>query len=164
MLKVSIIPHGVAALGYTQQLPTEDRYLLTHSELLARIQVLLGGRVAEEIIFRDPSTGAQNDLQKATQIARTMVTQFGMSDRVGLVALEGSRTPLFLPVPGPVSKEYSEETAELVDSEVKRILSETHAKVRDLLLSNRQVLQELTQLVLGKESIDRAQLQAACGA
>ena len=129
VLKISIIPRGVAALGYTQQLPTEDRYLMTHSELLARIYVLLGGRVAEEIIFSDVSTGAQNDLQKATEIARTMVTQFGMSERVGLVALEGPRTPLFLPVPTPVSKEYSEETAKLVDAEVKRILSETHAKV-----------------------------------
>lgn len=160
VLKVSIVPRGVGALGYTQQRPTEDRYLLTHSELLARIHVLLGGRVAEEIIFRDASTGAQNDLQKATEIARTMVTQFGMSDRVGLVALEGSRTPLFLPVPAPVSKEYSGETAKLVDVEVKRILSETHAKVRDLLLSNRQALEQLAQLVLEKESIDRAQLRA----
>ncbi len=160
VLKVSIIPRGAAALGYTQQLPTEDRYLLTSSELLARIHVLLGGRVAEEIIFRDASTGAQNDLQKATEIARTMVTQFGMSDRIGLVALEGPRTPLFLPVPGPVSKEYSEETAKLVDAEVKRILTDTHAKVRDLLLSNRQALEELAHLVFEKESIDRKQLQA----
>jgi cell division protease FtsH len=158
--KISIIPRGVAALGYTQQLPTEDRYLLTYSELLARIYVLLGGRVAEEIIFRDVSTGAQNDLQKATEIARTMVTQFGMSERVGLVALEGPRTPLFLPVPSPVSKEYSEDTAKLVDAEVKRILSETHAKVKELLLSHRQALEELAQLVLEKESIDRPQLQA----
>src|SRR4029079_17957217 len=122
--KISIIPRGVAALGYTQQLPTEDRYLMTRSELLARIHVLLGGRVAEEMIFRDVSTGAQNDLQKATEIARTMVTQFGMSEKIGLVSLEGPRTPLFLPVAMPAAKEYSEQTAELVDSEIKMILSE----------------------------------------
>src|SRR5215813_7224462 len=98
--KISIIPRRVAALGYTQQLPTEDRYLMTRSELLARIYVLLGGRVEEEMIFGDVSTGAQNDLQKATEIARTMVTQFGMSDRLGLVALEGQRQPVFLTVGG----------------------------------------------------------------
>src|SRR6266498_4365245 len=109
--KISIIPRGVAALGYTQQLPTEDRYLMTRSELLARIYVLLGGRVAEEMIFGDISTGAQNDLQKATEIARTMVTQFGMSERLGLVALEGPRTAPFLPVPTLAQKEYSDETA-----------------------------------------------------
>src|SRR2546426_4371157 len=118
--KISIIPRGVAALGYTQQLPTEDRYLMTRSELLARIYVLLGGRVAEEMIFGDISTGAQNDLQKATEIARTMVTQFGMSERLGLVALEGQRTPLFLPGAGHPSKEYSEETARIIDEEIKK--------------------------------------------
>ncbi len=163
VLKVSIIPGAVAALGYTPQLPTENRYLVTHSELLARIHVLLGGRVAEEVIFRDASSGAQNDLQKATEIARTMVTRFGMSDRVGLVSLDGSRTPLFLPIAAPVSKEYSEETAKLVDGEVARILSETHVKVRDLLLANRQALEDLALVVLDKESIDREQLRAILG-
>jgi cell division protease FtsH len=158
--KISIIPRGVAALGYTQQLPTEDRYLMTRSELLARIHVLLGGRVAEEIIFGDVSTGAQNDLQKATEIARTMVTQFGMSEKVGLVALEGLRTPLFLPVPTLVPKEYSEQTAHLVDTEVKTILAETHAKVTELLLFHRQALRELAKLLLDKEIIERPQLQA----
>ena len=158
--KISIIPRGIAALGYTQQLPTEDRYLLTRTELLARIYVLLGGRVAEEMVFGDISTGAQNDLQKATEIARTMVTQFGMSERIGLVALEGPRTPLFLPVPSHVPKEYSEATARTVDEEVKKILSETHAKVGALLSAHRQELDELAKLLLEKEVIDRAQLQA----
>jgi len=158
--KISIIPRGIAALGYTQQLPTEDRYLMTRSELLTRIYVLLGGRVAEEMVFGDVSTGAQNDLQKATEIARTMVTQFGMSERIGLASLEGSRTPLFLPVPMQGPKEYSEETARVVDEEVKRILSETHAKVSEILSPRRQVLDELAQLLLQKEVIDRPQLQA----
>lgn len=162
--KISIIPRGLAALGYTQQLPTEDRYLMTRSELLARIHVLLGGRVAEEMIFRDVSTGAQNDLQKATEIARTMVTQFGMSEKIGLVSLEGPRTPLFLPVPTHVPKEYSEETAHLVDIEVKKILSETHEKVTEILLARRQALEDLAKLLLEKEVIERPQLQAILGA
>ena len=158
--KISIIPRGVAALGYTQQLPTEDRYLMTRTELLARIYVLLGGRVAEEMIFNDISTGAQNDLQKATEIARTMVTQFGMSERLGLVALEGQRQPMFLPVPTQGPREYSEETARIVDEEIKKVLSEAHGKVREVLGSHRQALEELAQLLLGKEVVERPELLA----
>lgn len=158
--KISIIPRGIAALGYTQQLPTEDRYLMTRSELLARIHVLLGGRVAEEIAFGDISTGAKNDLQRATEIARTMVTQFGMSEKLGLVFLEGPRTPLFLPVPTYSPKEYSEETARVIDEEVKKILSEAHVKVRDILASRRSALEELAKLLLEKEVVDRPELQA----
>jgi cell division protease FtsH len=158
--KISIIPRGVAALGYTQQLPTEDRYLMTRSELLTRVYVLLGGRVAEEMVFGDVSTGAQNDLQKATEIARTMVTQFGMSEKLGLVSLEGPRTPLFLPVPTPAPKEYSEETARMIDEEVKKILTEAHAKVREILASHRPALEELAKLLLEKEVIERPQLQS----
>ena len=158
--KISIIPRGVAALGYTQQLPTEDRYLMTRSELLARIYVLLGGRVAEEMIFGDISTGAQNDLQKATEIARTMVTQFGMSECLGLVALEGSRTPMFLPVPSQGQREYSEETARMIDEEIKTVLSDAHGKVRICLASHKQALEELAKLLLEKEVIERPQLQA----
>ncbi len=158
--KISIIPRGVAALGYTQQLPTEDRYLMTRSELLARIYVLLGGRVAEEMIFGDISTGAQNDLQKATEIARTMVTQFGMSERLGLVALEGSRTPMFLPMPNQGPREYSEETARMIDEEIKTVLSDAHGKVRVCLASHKQALEQLAKLLLEKEVIERPQLQA----
>jgi cell division protease FtsH len=158
--KISIVPRGIAALGYTQQLPTEDRYLMTRSELVARIHVLLGGRVAEEMVFGDISTGAQNDLQKATEIARTMVTQFGMSDKVGLVALEGPRTPMFLPIPVQAQKEYSEETAHLIDTEIKNILTETHGKVTAILGSHRQALEALAKLLLEKEIIERPELQA----
>ena len=158
--KISIIPRGVAALGYTQQLPTEDRYLMTRSELLARIYVLLGGRVAEEMVFGDISTGAQNDLQKATEIARTMVTQFGMSDRLGLVALEGPRTPTFLPVATQAPREFSEETARIVDEEIKKLLVDAHFKVRDTLGSHRQALEELAKLLLTKEVVERPELLA----
>src|SRR6266545_861413 len=158
--KISIIPRGVAALGYTQQLPTEDRYLLTRSELLARVYVLLGGRVAEEMIFGDVSTGAQNDLQRATEIARTMVTQFGMSEKLGLVSLEGPRTPMFLPVPTLAQKEYSDETARMVDEEIKKILNDAHVKVRDILGVHRQALGELAKLLLEKEVVERPELLA----
>jgi len=157
--KISIIPRGMAALGYTQQTPTEDRYLMTRSELLARIYVLLGGRVAEEMIFNDVSTGAQNDLQRATEIARTMVTQFGMSDKLGLVSLEGPRTPLFLPVPIQSAKEYSENTASLIDAEVKEILTHAHEKVKEILATHRSALEELAQLLLKKEVVERPELQ-----
>jgi cell division protease FtsH len=157
--KISIIPRGIAALGYTQQLPTQDRYLMTRSELFGRIHVLLGGRVAEEMVLGDISTGAQNDLQKSTEIARTMVTQFGMSEKVGLVSLEGQRTPLFLPVATPVAKEYSERTAELVDSEIKKILSEIHGKVTDILGSRRSALDDVAKLLLEKEVVERSELQ-----
>jgi cell division protease FtsH len=158
--KISIIPRGIAALGYTQQLPTEDRYLLTRSELLARIYVLLGGRVAEEMVFGDISTGAQNDLQRATEIARTMVTQFGMSEKLGLVALEGPRTPLFLPIPMQSAKEYSDETARVIDAEVKQILEQAHDKAREILASHRPALEELASLLLKKEVVERPELQA----
>ena len=156
--KISIIPRGVAALGYTQQLPTEDRYLMTRSELLARIYVLLGGRVAEEMIFGDVSTGAQNDLQRATEIARAMVTQFGMSEKLGLASLEGPRTPTFLPVPTFNQKEYSEKTAQAIDEEVNGILAQAHEKVTKILASNRTHLEELARLLLEKEVVDRPEL------
>ena len=158
--KISIIPRGIAALGYTTQLPTEDRYLMTRSELLARIDVLLGGRVAEEIIFGDVSTGAQNDLQRATEIARTMITQYGMSEKLGLASLEGPRRATFLMVPTQSPKEYSEETARLIDAEVKQILSEAHTKARDILLAHRTALEALAKLLLEKEVVDRPALQA----
>jgi cell division protease FtsH len=158
--KISIIPRGIAALGYTSQLPTEDRYLMTRSELLARICVLLGGRVAEEIIFGDISTGAQNDLQRATEIARTMITQFGMSEKLGLASLEGPRRSTFLMVPTQSPKDYSEETARLVDEEVKQILTEAHTRARDLLISRRAALEELAKLLLEREVVDRPALQA----
>src|SRR5262252_9014256 len=97
--KISIIPRGIAALGYTQQLPTEDRYLMTRSELEDRLAVLLGGRVAEELAFGDISTGAQDDLQKATDIAYSMVTRYGMSETVGLRTFEADRRSAFLDTP-----------------------------------------------------------------
>jgi cell division protease FtsH len=157
--KVSIIPRGVAALGYTQQLPTEDRYLMTRSELEDRLRVLLGGRVAEEIIFGDVSTGAQDDLQKATDIARSMVTEYGMSTRLGLRTFEKERRSLFLDTPWATKKDYSEEKAAEIDKEVEDILERTHNQVRELLTARKPLLEKLASLLLAKEVVEGEELR-----
>ena len=151
--KVSIIPRGIAALGYTQQLPTEDRYLMTREELLDRLSVLLGGRVAEELVFGDISTGAQNDLQRATDIARSMVTEYGMSEKLGLVTYGKERRPLFLDAGFSPAKEYSDETAREIDSEVSRLMDEAHDLVRKILAEKKQQLEVIAQTLLEKETI-----------
>ncbi len=151
--RISIIPRGIAALGYTLQLPTEDRYLMTKSELLDRLAVLLGGRVAEEITFREVSTGAQNDLTRATDIARSMVREFGMSEKLGLVSFERSRR--MMPMDGaPVVKDYSEDLAKDIDEEVKEIIDKTYSRVYDLLEKHRDKLKTLAKLLLEKEVIE----------
>jgi cell division protease FtsH len=156
--KISIIPRGVAALGYTRQLPTEDRYLLTRTELLERIDVLLGGRVAEEIAFGDVSTGSEDDLQRATDLARDMVTRYGMSESLGLAAFEEPRRALFLDIPSVARKEYSEATARSIDAEIRKLLESAHARVRDTLTRQRQVLDALARLLVEKEVVDRQTL------
>jgi cell division protease FtsH len=158
--KISIIPRGIAALGYTMQLPTEDRYLLKKAELLDRLDVLLGGRVAEELVFGDVSTGAQNDLQRATDMARHMVTQYGMSEQLGLATFEEPRQA-FLNVQAAVMpgvREYSERTAQTIDEEIRRILAEAHGRVRETLAKRRGVLETLAKLLLEKEVVNRQTL------
>jgi cell division protease FtsH len=150
--KISIIPRGVAALGYTEQQPTEDRYLLTRAELLDRLDVLLGGRVAEEIIFGDISTGAANDLQRATDMARLMVAQYSMSDKLGLATFEEPR-PTFLALGRATAREYSEATAETIDVEIVAILDAAHQRVRETLTANRPTLEALAKLLLDKEVV-----------
>jgi cell division protease FtsH len=159
--KISIIPRGVMALGYTQQMPTEERYLLRESELLDRIDVLLGGRVAEELIFGEVSTGAQNDLQRATDIARRMITQYGMSEALGLATFEEPRSTPFLGVDLPrEAREYSERTARTIDQEIGRVLAQAHARVKQTLTEHRGHLEALAALLLEREVVDRAALQA----
>ncbi len=157
--KVSIIPRGIAALGYTQQLPTEDRYLLKKSELLDRMDVLLGGRVAEELVFGDLSTGAQNDLQMATDLARHMVAQYGMSERVGLATFEQPAAAPYAPAQ-PSNTAYSERTARLIDGEIARLLDEAHARVRVTLREQRALLDALARQLLDHETVERDALQA----
>jgi cell division protease FtsH len=158
--KVSIIPRGVAALGYTLQTPTEDRYLMRRAELLDRIDVLLGGRVAEEIVFGDISTGAQNDLQRVTDLARHMVTQYGMSETLGLVTFEEPRTNPFLNVAGVGGgREYSEKTAQAIDDEIRAIVADARERVRETLTKRRAALDALAKLLLEKEVVDRQGLE-----
>ena len=161
--KVSIFPRGIAALGYTQQRPTEDRYLMTREELLERLCVLLGGRVAEEVVFGDISTGAQNDLQRASSIARSMVTEYGMSDTLGLVTYEHEKRPTFLELGGPAPREYSEETARSIDVEVSRLLTEAHERVREILTRKREQLETLSHALLERESITGEEMQELVG-
>ena len=158
--KISIIPRGVAALGYTRQQPTEDRYLLRKSELLDRLDVFLGGRVAEELVFGDVSTGAQNDLQQASDMARHMVAQYGMSERLGLVTFEEVRSPLLGPNAQPERHACSERSAEAIDIEVARLLAEAHQRVRVTLTSRRALLERVAQALLQQESLDRAGFDA----
>jgi cell division protease FtsH len=138
--KVTIIPRGIAALGMTYQLPTEDRFLLTRGELEDRIAVLLGGRVAEELVYGEVSTGAHNDLERATELARLMVTKYGMSERIGL-ATYGERSPLFLKASGlGGERDFSDATARTIDEEVRAILDRTHDRVRGLLTTKKSAL------------------------
>lgn len=158
--KISIIPRGIAALGYTLQLPTEDRYLMTRQELLDRLCVLLGGRVAEEIVFEEISTGAQNDLARATDIAKSMVKEYGMSEKLGHMTFEKERRPLFLDIsPSLGGKDYSEATAKDIDAEVKRIIEESYTRVRALLTEKRTSLERVARTLLDKESIDGEELR-----
>ena len=161
--KISIIPRGVAALGYTQQLPTEDRYLLTKTELFERLAVLLGGRITEELVFNEISTGAQNDLLRATDIATRMVREYGMSD-MGLVTYELERRPLFLDVSfGDTGRQVSEATAQEIDSQVRKIVESARVTAHGLLSANRDKLQALAHRLLEKEVVDRDELVALIG-
>ena len=158
--KISIIPRGIAALGYTQQLPTEDRYLMTRDELLARLKVLLGGRVSEEIIFGDISTGAQNDLQRATDIARSMVMEYGMSEKLGPLTYVSEPRSAHLDLGfGAREREFSERTAQQIDEEIYGIIEGSHQDVREILTSQRGMLEKLAKILLEKESIDGEELK-----
>jgi len=164
--KISIIPRGVAALGYTQQLPTEDRYLLTKQELMDRVAVLLGGRVAEEIVFDEISTGAGNDLERVTDLVRRMVMEYGMSRELGPINYRGSPASAFLPDGAggmPETRKYSEETARSIDREVHGIIDGTYERVRKILVADREILEELSQKLLEVEVVDEAELRRIMG-
>ncbi len=158
--KISIIPRGIAALGYTLQLPTEDRFLMTKTELEHKIAVLLGGRIAEELIFGEASTGAQNDLVKVTDIAKSMVKAYGMSEKLGTITLERERQPQFLPIQGAQEGgDYSEETAREIDCEIRRIIDEQYAFVKRLLAERHSALVRGATLLLEKEVMSGAELK-----
>jgi cell division protease FtsH len=162
--KISIVQRGFGALGYTMQLPFEDRYLMTRTDLLNQLAVLLAGRTAEEIALGEISTGAQNDLQRATDIARAMVTEFGMSDAVGAVNYAGQKRNRFLDMGLPSEAgPYAEDTAQLIDDEVKRIITESHALARRLLVDRRDHLETVTRRLLDKEVMEGDELRAILG-
>ena len=163
--KISIVQRGFGALGYTMQLPLEDKYLMTRGDLLSQLSVLLGGRSAEEIAFGEISTGAQNDLMRATDIARAMVTEFGMSDALGVVNYDGHRQPAFIENPfGRERGNYAEETALQIDIEIKRILTDAHEKARQILRDHRDILDRLSERLLEKEVIEAEELKAIMAA
>ena len=158
--KISIIPRGIAALGYTMQTPIEDRFLMNKSELFNRIATLLGGRAAEEIVFEDISTGAHNDLARATDIARSMVKEYGMSAKVGQVYFAREKRNRFLNIPTEGAVEYSEATAELIDSEVREIISNQYKRTMEILLEKRDILEDGAKILLEKEKIEGDEFNA----
>jgi cell division protease FtsH len=159
--KITIVPRGIAALGYTMQVPTEDRFLMTKTELLGKVASLLGGRAAEESIFQDISTGAYNDLAKATDIARSMVTEYGMSEKGGQVYYKGEPQSLFLQPEQRRSArgEYSEETARVIDEEVRNIIDGQYEVAMKILDEKRQILEEAVKELLEKEKIEGSYLE-----
>ncbi|HEV2900836.1 MAG TPA: ATP-dependent zinc metalloprotease FtsH [Pseudaminobacter sp.] len=164
--KVSIIPRGIGALGYAIQRPTEDRFLMTREELENKMSVLLGGRAAEWIVFGHLSTGAADDLAKVTDIARAIVTRYGMTDRLGHVALDRDRRSLLTPnqlSPGPEERQYSETTAAAVDEEVRKIVDETFDRTVSLLRERRDVLERSAKRLLEKETLDEHEMKALAG-
>jgi cell division protease FtsH len=163
--KISIIPRGFGALGYTLQMPVEDRYLMTEEELLGKINVLLGGRAAEEIVFEKISTGAANDLTKATDIARKMITDYGMSTRFKNVALtqrgagmmgNSIQEPAF-------HREYSEATQQYVDEEIARIVETQYGEVKEKLKTNKPLLDTVAGKLLEKETLDEREFKSLLG-
>ena len=152
--KISIVPRGIGALGFTLQLPTEDRYLMSRKELLEKIDVLLGGQVAEEMIFGDYTTGASNDLQKATDIARSMVMTYGMSDSLGRVTYRATPNPFLHGYDQALSKEISEDTARRIDDEVRTIIQGRLDNVRVTLKQREEQLHRIAKALQEKETIE----------
>jgi len=155
--KVTILPRG-RALGYTMVMPTEDRFNKTRNQLLDDLVYGMGGRVAEEIVFRDPSTGPANDIQQATKTARAMVTDYGMSDRIGMVKLGDADTEAFGHGSGEGPRAFSDETAAIIDEEVRRLLDNAMREAWRILSENRGVLDTLASRLLEEETLDEAQL------
>jgi cell division protease FtsH len=159
--KISIVARGFGALGYTMQTPTEDRYLMQRRDLMNQLAMLLGGRSAEEIALGEISTGAQNDLQRASDIARSMVTEWGMSERLGAVNLDPGKRSRFLDMPQPNDRgPHSEDTAKIIDEEVKMILTEAHNDARRILMDKRDLLEVITRRLLEREVMEGDELRA----
>ncbi|RKX47839.1 MAG: cell division protein FtsH [Thermotogae bacterium] len=157
--RISIIPRGYKALGYTLQLPVEDKYLVTKNEILDKITALLGGRAAEEIVFGEITSGAANDIEKATEMARTMVCELGMSDRLGPLAWGKNEQEVFLGKEITRLKNYSEEVASQIDEEVKRIVSECYERAKEILIKYRKQMEDIVEQLLEKETLEGEELR-----
>jgi cell division protease FtsH len=155
--KVTIIPRG-RALGYTQALPTEDKFLVTRAEMQDQLAMLLGGRTAEELIFHEPTSGAANDIEKATQIARNMVTEYGMSERLGARKLGSGDSEPFLGMERSHARDYSEEIASAIDDEIRRLIEAAHDEAWEVLVEYRDVLDDLVLHLLEKETVSRKEV------
>jgi cell division protease FtsH len=159
--KVSIIPRGIAALGYTMQRPTEDRFLMDRGELMNRMTVLLGGRAAESLFYKDVSTGAADDLAKATNIARSMVVRFGMDEKLGQVTYEPEAAP-FLGAPAGAEwqpRRYGETTADAIDTAVRELIDVAFKKAVEILTANRALLDKTAKELLAKETFSTKDLK-----
>ena len=157
---ISIIPTGIGAAGYTMPLPGKDEMFNSRKKMLENIVVSLGGRIAEELIFDDITTGASQDIKQASQMARAMVTQYGMSDKVGMIHYGSDEDEVFIGRDLAHTRNYAEETAALIDSEVKRIIDESYAKAKEILKEHEDVLHRCANLLIEKEKIGREEFEA----
>jgi cell division protease FtsH len=155
--KVTIMPRG-RALGYTMVLPDEDKYSTTRNQLLDQLAYSLGGRAAEELIFHDPSTGASNDIEKATALARAMVTQYGMTSAIGAIKLGGGSTEPFMGRDYGHQRDYSENIAGIVDREIRTLIENAHQEAFDILVANRKILDEMVIELLEKETLNKDEI------
>jgi cell division protease FtsH len=156
---VTILSRG-RALGYTMVLPETDKYANTRAELLDQLAYMMGGRAAEELVFHDPTTGASNDIEKATNVARAMVTQYGMTERLGAIKLGSGDSEPFLGRDFGHQRDYSEDIAAVVDQEVSKLISNAHQEAFDILTANRDVLDDLVRALFEKESLNREEVAA----
>jgi cell division protease FtsH len=161
--KVSIIPRG-RALGYTLTLPVEDKFLVTRAELLDELAMLLGGRTAEELVFADPTTGAQNDIERATTVARQMVTEFGMSEVLGPMRFGHPHGEVFLGRDFQSTPDYSDEVAANIDDEVRKLIDGAHVVAREILENNRDVLDSLATALVQHETLEANRVQEVLAA
>jgi cell division protease FtsH len=155
--KVTIMPRG-RALGYTMVLPDEDRYSTTRNQLLDQLAYSLGGRAAEELIFHDPSTGASNDIEKATALARAMVTQYGMTEAIGAIKLGADSSQPFVGREYGHQRDYSESVAATIDTEIRRLIENAHQEAFDILVANRETLDAMVVVLLEKETLNKEEI------
>ncbi len=161
--KISIIPRGIAALGYTLQLPLEDRFIMTKSEILEKITVLMGGRIAENIFFNESTTGAKSDLKVATETVQKMVTEYGMSEKLGPITLGKSDELVFLGRDFSRERNFSEAVASEIDEEIRRIINECYKRGEDIIKNNKAKIEKLVKKLLAKEVLDAKEIEKILG-